>query len=719
MKAELRVVQGESPGRRYPLPETGRFLLGRSPEAHVRVNDVCVSNAHCSIERCCGLDSVSDLHSRNGTLVNGTRITQHPLGDGDLIQLGETVLAYWTLPDTARIRAETTVVHVRDGWQRSAAAVCDRFELRGRGLSGILQQSPEESPQVQKLRSALEAFYNIVVLTNRETNQRKVLELALDAALQSLEADRGAVVISGAAGEHGPIEIMRARDTRAPETMVISQTIVDMCATEGVSILTSFDTPAQVALASQSIVMQGIQSVMCVPIEAEHTILGVLYVDSTSLVGRFSKHDLEVLAAIASLLGTLLEKRMLETRVHDVGQQLDFVRSNIPVGLYRSTKEGLLLYANEALAAMLGHPGRQALDNVNLLASWVVPQERARWLAEIESVGCVRGFEVELRRRDGERIWVRENAYVQRARDGGFLYYEGLLEDITERRRMDEELRRHRDHLEELVRARTAELATAKEQAESANRTKSAFLANMSHELRTPLNAIIGFSEILLEDAEEEEAAERVTDVQSILTSGKHLLSLINDVLDLSKIEAGKLDLHLEDFDLKKMLDDVVRTIGPLVEKNANALRVELAPDLGMVRADSRWSRQILLNLLSNACKFTQRGTVTLAAARAAADGGEWIELRVSDTGIGMTPEQLGRLFQAFSQADSSTARKYGGTGLGLAISRKICQMMGGDISVESKFGAGTTFCARIPARGVAEVARPARAAGPAGGASR
>ena len=237
----------------------------------------------------------------------------------------------------------------------------------------------------------------------------------------------------------------------------------------------------------------------------------------------------------------------------------------------------------------------------------------------------------------------------------------------------------------------------AKEAAEAANQSKSAFLANMSHELRTPLNAIIGYSEMLEEDAQASGQKEFVSDLQKIRSSGKHLLGLINDVLDLSKVEAGKMKLFLETFDVANLVEEVVATAAPLVEKNGNRLEVRCAADVGQIREDVTKVRQVLLNLLSNAAKFTEKGAVSLEVAREQDVTGSWVVFRVRDTGIGMTPEQTGKLFQAFTQADGSTMRKYGGTGLGLALSRKFCVMMGGDINVESAAGKGSTFIVRLP----------------------
>jgi signal transduction histidine kinase len=247
--------------------------------------------------------------------------------------------------------------------------------------------------------------------------------------------------------------------------------------------------------------------------------------------------------------------------------------------------------------------------------------------------------------------------------------------------------------------AEETKLRVAKAAAEEADKAKSQFMANMSHELRTPLNAIIGYSEMLQELCTDDENPDYIPDLQKIHWAGKHLLALINDILDLSKIEAGKMELFLEDFTVPAVVQEVSATVQPLVSKNANQLEVLGVEGGGAMHGDVTRVRQCLFNLLSNASKFTHQGKITLKITRGARDGREWVDFAVTDTGIGMTPEQLGKLFQAFSQADASTTRKYGGTGLGLAISRKFCQMMGGDITVTSEEGKGSTFTMHVPVK--------------------
>jgi signal transduction histidine kinase/CheY-like chemotaxis protein len=251
-----------------------------------------------------------------------------------------------------------------------------------------------------------------------------------------------------------------------------------------------------------------------------------------------------------------------------------------------------------------------------------------------------------------------------------------------------------------------SELAIARDAADEANRTKSSFLANMSHELRTPLNAIIGLTDMLVSNAARFGTDKALEPLRRVHRAGTHLLGLINQVLDLSKIEAGKLELNLESVSIPPLVEEVIGTARPLAEQNKNRLSVQCPGDLPPIEADAMRVRQILLNLLSNACKFTKDGSIILRVVRVAHQGQDCIAVAVADSGIGMTPEQLGRLFEEFSQGDATTARQYGGTGLGLAITRRLCQMMGGDVSVTSEVGKGTTFTVRLPVAAAVVVAR-------------
>jgi len=251
------------------------------------------------------------------------------------------------------------------------------------------------------------------------------------------------------------------------------------------------------------------------------------------------------------------------------------------------------------------------------------------------------------------------------------------------------------------------ELLSAKLAAEDASSAKSIFLAHMSHELRTPLNAIIGYSELLQEQTHESGGVEVAEDLQRIQSAGKHLLALINDILDLSKIEAGKMGMYLEEFDVAQMIEEIANTVQPAAAKNASMLEVRVAKDVGRMRADLTKVRQILLNLLSNACKFTDHGVISLHVDRRTIDQRDWVEFEVGDTGIGITAEQKKNLFREFTQADASISRKYGGTGLGLAICARFIQIMRGTITVESHLGRGSKFTIKLPAEVTMETAEP------------
>jgi PAS domain S-box-containing protein len=360
-------------------------------------------------------------------------------------------------------------------------------------------------------------------------------------------------------------------------------------------------------------------------------------------------------------------------------------------GIYGVDQQGNCTFINAAGARMLGVE-RDAVVGQHMHTLWQHSHADGTPYSAFDSPIFKAAKSGKGVRIDGEVFWRSDRTAFPVEYTANPIRHEGAVEgivvafsDITSRKQAEAELLRAKEEAE-----------TAKAESEAANVAKSEFLANMSHELRTPLNAVIMYSELLQEEAVDRGVESFVPDLEKIRAGGKHLLALVNGVLDLSKIEAGKMDLFLETFDIAAMVREVAATIEPLIHKKSNKLVLQFPPDIGSMHADVTKVRQILFNLLSNAAKFAENGTITIDITRDAGKGG-WITFRISDTGIGMSPEQVQKLFQPFTQADASTTRKFGGTGLGLVISKSFCQMMGGDCLVESHLGKGSTFTVRLP----------------------
>jgi PAS domain S-box-containing protein len=417
------------------------------------------------------------------------------------------------------------------------------------------------------------------------------------------------------------------------------------------------------------------RGVMVVPLLIGSRLVGTLASVHLEEGREFGREDLRLLNLFAPQAAIAIENARLYTQAQRQRRYFEAVVQESPVAIVTLDLEGNVASLNPAFERLFGYAPDEAIGrNLDeLITNQETLSEAVERTREVLKGGAARGIGTR-RRKDGTFIDVE---------------YAGVLVDVGDER--SGFFAMYHD---------ISELLEARRQAEAANRAKSNFLASMSHELRTPLNAIIGYSEMLQEDAVEADQEDFVPDLVKIHSAGKHLLALINDILDLSKIEAGKMDLYLDEFDLGDAVRQVATTIRPLVEKNSNAFSLHVDGELGAMVSDQTRLRQVLLNLLSNASKFTENGTITLEVRRHRAGDGEVdeIELVVRDTGIGMTPEQISKLFQPFTQAEAATATKYGGTGLGLTISRRFCRMMGGDIVVESEEGVGSMFTVRLPA---------------------
>ena len=417
-----------------------------------------------------------------------------------------------------------------------------------------------------------------------------------------------------------------------------------------------------------------VNTVMVAPLLIGRRLVGAIATVHSDPTRVFRTDDLRLLNMFAPQAAIAIENARLYTAARRQRGYFEALVLNSPVAIVTLDSHHNIVSCNPAFERLFGYSADEAVGrNLDSLVSTEDTRSEAVAYTEQALDRPIHG--IGRRRRKDSTIVDVEILGVPVVADGERVGLMALYHDISE-------------------------LLETRREAEAANQAKSQFLANMSHELRTPLNAIIGYSEMLQEEVEALGLPELTSDIGKVHTAGRHLLSLINDVLDLSKIEAGKMEIVSEEFDIRALIEDVVTTAQPLIDRNANRLDLRCADDLGRMVADPTKVRQMLLNLLSNASKFTSEGRITLEVDREAnGSDGEAVVFCVSDTGIGMTGEQQQRVFEAFAQADASTARRFGGTGLGLAISKRLCQMMGGDIELTSEPGAGSAFRIRLPAR--------------------
>jgi PAS domain S-box-containing protein len=378
----------------------------------------------------------------------------------------------------------------------------------------------------------------------------------------------------------------------------------------------------------------------------------------------------------------MAERRRAEQELRESEERYDIAVKGSNDGIWDWDILANRMYYSPRFKELLGYQDHEMENVFSNFESKLHPEDHQRVMDAIQAHLQQRvPFDIDYRLqiKSGEFRWFHARGQAIWSTDQHPTRMAGSLRDITLRKKEQDELHQ------------------AKLEAEVANHAKSQFLANMSHELRTPLNAVIGYSEMLQEEATDQGHAQYIPDLQKIRVSGKHLLTVINDILDLSKIEAGKMEVHPETFHVAHLVHDVGTTIQPLVEKNANVLTVLCEPNLGEIYSDPTKIRQGLYNLLSNACKFTSQGTIHLTVTREQMKAKDWISFRVTDSGIGMTGQEMETIFEPFSQGDLSPTRKYGGTGLGLSITRKISQVLGGDVQVTSEKDKGSTFVMTIP----------------------
>lgn len=383
------------------------------------------------------------------------------------------------------------------------------------------------------------------------------------------------------------------------------------------------------------------------------------------------------LANYAEAVGNIEKESEKDQLVHKLFRGIQCSPASVVI----TDVEGIIEYVNPKFEKLTGYTLEEVKgENPRIQQSGEMPAEVYKELWDTIKSGNDWQGQFHNKKKNGDSYWEFATISPIKNSEGETTHFIAIKEDITDLKNTEDALR------------------DAKEEAEKATKAKSIFLANMSHELRTPLNAIIGYSELLEEVADEEGVGETINpDLSKIHSAGGHLLSLINNILDLSKAEAGKMDTHQEIFEIPLVLDEVRSLIEPQAKKNGNTVEVKIDDSADSMTSDRTKLIQMLINLMGNACKFTKDGTITLEACCESGREGEQVIFKIIDTGIGMTDEQVGRVFQEFSQADSSTTRKYGGTGLGLAISRLFARMQGGNISVQSEYGKGSVFTLTLP----------------------
>jgi len=657
--------------RSYPLPPSDESFVARSimERSVVHVSDVDsesdVPAASARIARALGFRAILSVPMQRGS---------EPLGA--IAVLRDTPGSFSAKQtELLQVFAEKAAIALEN------ARTFQELELR----RNELQRSVGE----------LQALGEVSQAVGSTLDLQTVLVTIVTHAVQMSNADAGTIYIfDEAAGVFVPranyglgeaqIEALRSARIGAADTIV-----GQAAARRGAVQIPDIATVPMAAHVRSLLMQAGFKALLAIPLLHGEDVVGALVVRRFA-AGEYEASVVRLLEAFAAQSVLAVRNARLFDEIQRQKQYFETLVRTSPVAIATIDRRGRILSWNPAAERLYGWTSAEAegrdLDDLVAGGSAEVRAEAEEYSRQVLSGGRVEAV-TRRTRKDGTLIDV-ELATVPVIVEEEEVGVVAIYHDITE-------------------------LLQARRDAEAASQAKSAFLATMSHELRTPLNAIIGLSEMLGQHAQRFGTEKAAEPLGRILRAGRHLLNLINDLLDLSKIEAGKLELVPEEFEVRPLVDEIVETARPLAEKNRNVLAATCAPDLGRLVADRKRLTQILLNLASNACKFTQDGRVELTVGLHGGADGNWMDFAVADTGIGITAEQMPRLFKEFTQADATTQQRFGGTGLGLAISRRLCRMMGGDLMVKSEPGKGSVFTARLPVDAAAVPAEAESAPGP------
>lgn len=586
-------------------------------------------------------------------------------------------------------------------------------------VRSLLEKSLEAQEEVRRLLDETRELYRICVSLTSADSLEEALETLLSEALRTLKAPAGSIALYNEADNTLTLKSQQGFSpefSRANRWKRRKGGMTDHILGRRVPTVIP-DTERYAFIDNRVLLSEGARSIVAVPLLADDRTIGILYIDDFR-VREWGEKEVEFLTLLGIQAAFAIEKFRLISAISETRSYLENVLDTTADIVITTDTESRIVEFNKGASRVLGYTKEEAAGR-EVERLWVHPGEREEIMAILARDGYVAGHETRLKAKEGRPVDVSLTLTIMKDAGGSVIGTVGISKDITEKKKLERaieernaELHELNEKLEEKVFERTRELESANRELERSNKLKSRFIATMSHELRTPLNSVLGFSELLLDDAHGSLGEKQKRHVQNIYNSGSHLLQLINNILDIAKIESGRMELHYETFNLAHAVAEVETVIRSLADRKKQEMRVRAHGDMPLINADRIKFKQILYNLLSNAVKFTpEGGTITLEAS--VIDGSalppfahalevfsertEFLLLSIEDTGIGIRPEDRERIFSEFEQGDSSYSRKYEGTGLGLSLTRRLVVLHGGEITVESEENVGSRFTFVMP----------------------